>query len=236
MSIINTKNRSEAIEIMDDFDMKGDVLQKTLDQIASINQFLGGNKITIQGVEKLINKRKNRKITIIDVGCGNGDILRELSSLAQKKGYIFELIGIDANQFSIDYAIKLSEKYPNITYQCLDIFEDKFLNLKCDILVCTLTLHHFKNDEILKLMKLFYNNSSIGVLINDLHRNMLAYRLFQALSNVFNLNHMSKQDGLISILKGFKKQEIITFCKQLNFQQYVINWRWAFRYEWIIFK
>jgi heme/copper-type cytochrome/quinol oxidase subunit 2 len=47
---------------------------------------------------------------------------------------------------------------------------------------------------------------------------------------------MSKEDGLTSILRGFKKQELIDFSKKLNFKKYIIQWKWAFRYQWIIFK
>jgi hypothetical protein len=94
----------------------------------------------------------------------------------------------------------------------------------------------FKDDEILNLMQLFYNNSTTGIVVNDLQRSKLAYRLFQALCFVFRLNSMSRQDGLISILRGFKKNELIKYSQQLKFTKYKIEWRWAFRYQWIIKK
>ena len=85
-------------------------------------------------------------------------------------------------------------------------------------------------------MQLFYSNSSIGIVINDLHRSSIAYRLFQGLCFVFRLNDMSREDGLTSILRGFKKEELITISKKLNFRYYKIQWKWAFRYQWIISK
>jgi hypothetical protein len=98
------------------------------------------------------------------------------------------------------------------------------------------TLHHFKDEEIVTLMQLFYKNASIGMVINDLERSALAYRLFQALCFVFRLNEMSKKDGLISILRGFKREELEQFSKKANFKNYSIQWKWAFRYQWIIRK
>jgi hypothetical protein len=47
---------------------------------------------------------------------------------------------------------------------------------------------------------------------------------------------MSREDGLTSILRGFKKEELINFSKKLNFKNDKINWKWAFRYQWIIKK
>jgi hypothetical protein len=53
---------------------------------------------------------------------------------------------------------------------------------------------------------------------------------------VFRLNEMSREDGLTSILRGFKKEELIHFSKKLSFKNYKIHWKWAFRYQWIISK
>ncbi|WP_366184283.1 methyltransferase domain-containing protein [Flavobacterium ovatum] len=230
---INTKYRSTEDEIMDDFLLEGEELRDALDKIASINQFLGGNQLTLQGVQQLIGS-KNQKLTIVDVGCGNGDMLRTLANFGAKNKLEFDLIGIDANAFTVNHAVALSKEYPNISYQCIDIFEEKFKELKYDLVLCTLTLHHFQTDQINYLLQLFSKQATIGIVINDLHRSSIAYRLFQLVCLVFRLNRMSKDDGLISILRGFKKEELVAFSKKNNLQNYTIQWKWAFRYQWII--
>jgi 2-polyprenyl-3-methyl-5-hydroxy-6-metoxy-1,4-benzoquinol methylase len=232
---INTKYRTDKAEIMDDFSMKGEILREALDKIARINQLLGGNLLTLRGVQHLlVSVPKSKTITIVDVGCGNGDMLRTLADFGLKSNFKFELIGIDANAFTIGHAKELSKNYTNIKYECLDIFDKPFQELKYDIVLCTLTLHHFKDDEIIDLMTVFRINSRLGIVINDLHRNAIAYRLFQGLCAVFQLNNMSREDGLTSILRGFKKEELQHFSKKLNFSNYKIQWKWAFRYQWII--
>ncbi len=234
---INTKYRTDTPEIMDDFNLEGEVLREALDKIAKINQLLGGNSLTLNGIKELItNVPKSRMITIVDIGCGNGDMLRFLSNYGKENNYSFRLIGIDANPFTINHAEKLSELYSNITYKCENIFEYDFSQFECDILLCTLTLHHFKNTEIENLLTTFDANSKLGMVINDLHRSALAYRLFQIICYLFGLNSMSREDGLTSILRGFKKAELIAFSKKLDFKKYSIQWKWAFRYQWIIAK
>ena len=235
--LINTQYRTDQPETMDDFAMEGEILRDALDKIARINQLLGGNQLTLRGVQKLIgNISKTTMITIVDVGCGNGDMLRTLADYGLKNNLNFQLIGIDANNFTVNHAEHLSQNYPNITYQCEDIFDESFEELKYDIVLCTLTLHHFKDNEIIHLLKVFNANSNLGIVINDLHRSAIAYRLFQALCIVFRLNDMSRDDGLISILRGFKKVELTNFSEKLNFTNYKIQWKWAFRYQWIISK
>ncbi len=232
---INTTYRTEESEIMDDFTLEGEELKDALDKIAKINQLLGGNKLTLSGLKKLL-PNKNQLVTIIDVGCGNGDMLRQIADYGKANGYNLNLIGIDANAFTIKYASQLSADYPNINYLCEDIFTINSVALKCDIFLCTLTLHHFKDEEIIELLTIFKNNSILGIVINDLQRSSIAYRLFQLLCVTFQLNKMSREDGLVSILRGFKKQELIQFSEKLNFKKYTIHWKWAFRYQWIIQK
>ena len=234
---LNTKYRTDEPEKMDDFAMEGEILRDALDKIAKINQLLGGNKLTLKGVQDLLpSDAKVREIVIVDVGCGNGDMLRNLADFGFKNNYNFRLIGIDANNFTISHAQKLSEKYSNISYHCLDIFSKSFQELQYDIVLCTLTLHHFKDIQIIQLLNVFYKNTTIGIVINDLQRSAVAYRLFQGLCFVFQLNDMSREDGLISILRGFKKEELVAFSKKLRFNKYKIQWKWAFRYQWIISK
>ena len=234
---ISTKYRTDEPEIMDDFTMEGAVLRDALDKIAKINQLLGGNLLTLQGVKLLLSKiSKSEHITIVDVGCGNGDMLRTLSDYGNANNLNLNLVGIDANNFTVTVAQELSLNYSNISYRCEDIFDEAFAKLRYDIVLCTLTLHHFKDKEIIKLLTVFNANATVGIVINDLHRSALSYRLFQIVCVVFRLNAMSRADGLTSILRGFKKHELKQFSKKLNLKNYSIHWKWAFRYQWIIRK
>ncbi len=224
---------------MDDFCLEGEVLRDALDKIANINRLLGGNRLTRKGLEWLLKRKRaigtsNTEITILDVGCGNGDMLRELAGYASKRQLNFKLIGMDANEFTIKHARELSTAYPNISYKCADIFQEIKQEQLYDVILCTLTLHHFKDEEILTLMNSFKKSSTLGVIINDLHRSAVAYYLFKVLCFVFGLNQMSRDDGLVSILRGFKREDLLQLSKQLNLTDYVLKWRWAFRYQWII--
>ena len=74
---ISTKQRSDKEELMDDFSIGGDLLRDTLDKLENINRWLGGNKVTVNGLQSLLKHHpKEKEITIIDVGCGHGDILQ----------------------------------------------------------------------------------------------------------------------------------------------------------------
>ncbi len=231
----NTTYRSTESEIMDDLEMEGDLLIKTLDKIAQINQLLGGNGITINGVKTLLqNHKKETPVSFIDMGCGNGDMLRALAKWARQNGFQFELKGVDANQATIDYAIELSQDYPEINYKKQDVLDQNFPEQAYDITLCTLFLHHFEDTIAEEFLTKIHQKSKLGVVINDLHRSKLAYLLFWLIT-LFISNRMVKNDGLISILRGFKRLDLEAFSDKLKFKS-TITWRWAFRYEWIIRK
>ncbi len=232
--MISTKYRSDEREIMDDFTLGGKHLRDNLDILSSINKWLGGNQITLKGIHKLVkNGAKDKKIRIVDLGCGNGDILRRISKLGDKMGCDFDLVGIDANNDSINYAKELSVGYKNITYLQLNIFSEEFKAYEYDIALLTLFLHHLSNDEIIENLSLIRDKAKLGIVVNDLHRNKLAYYLFSLISVFFN-NKIVRNDGLVSIRRAFKRSELEYFANKLNIKS-DIGWRWAFRFQWIMY-
>lgn len=231
----DTRQRILAPEIMDDFAMEGEQLQRALEKIAQINRRLGGNRITIKGVDMLMRALPaGKEVHIVDVGCGNGDMLRALADYGRKKQWQLRLTGIDANAFTIRLAGDLSTAYPEISYQCFDVTQGPLSAMTGDILLLTLTLHHFTDAEILALMQGFRRCAAVGIVVNDLHRSSMAYWLFQLLCYTLRLEEMTRYDGLTSIMRGFKRSELIRLSQQLNIRRQSLRWRWAFRYQWVI--
>lgn len=232
---ISTKNRTDKEELMDDFSIGGDLLRDTLDKLENINRWLGGNLVTVNSLKSVLkNHPKEAEITIVDIGCGHGDILRDVAKFGRKHGYKFKLIGIDANPTAIVYANELSTEYPELTFKTEDIFSDEFKNRKVDVVLATLFLHHFKEEQLVSFLSDTLKQTQKAIIVNDLHRHKLAYYLFMLLS-VFIKNKMIINDGLISVLRGFKRKDLEIMSQKVNVKPQ-ISWKWAFRFQWIIQK
>jgi 2-polyprenyl-3-methyl-5-hydroxy-6-metoxy-1,4-benzoquinol methylase len=230
---LDTTYRSNDTEIMDDFSMKGELLRDTLDKLGNINKWLGGNRITLNGIAQLLkNQPKDKTYTILDLGCGHGDILRLIIDYGRKHNYSFIGVGIDANQDAVDYASELSIDYPELSFKTEDVFSESLHELDYDIVLTTLFLHHFKEKEILTLLDKFSSKARLGIVVNDLQRSKMAYGLFKLLG-FFISNKMITQDGLTSILRAFKREDLVSISKTLNLKS-EIRWKWAFRYQWLI--
>lgn len=226
--------RSKEPELMDDFREGLERLRIVFDDINRVNRILGGNNITVNAVAKLINENPKEEYTIIDMGCGDGNMLREVAEYCQKKSIRIKLIGVDLNEEALQLAKERSVEYDEIQYMHHDILKLDPSTLNCDILINTLTMHHIPDEDIMMFLQKFVDLAHIGVVINDLQRSTWAYYLFKLFSVIFIKTNTAKIDGLISISKAFIKSDLITYSKELPTVHHHIKWKWAFRYVWIM--
>lgn len=230
--MIDCATRSTQKELMDSFQGTTKDLEALLADINRVNRLLGGINITSDTVFRMIQENHKESYTILDVGCSDGDMLRKLALRAKKKNVHVNFVGLDLNEQALEIARQKSKAFPEIIYRNQDVFTLE--SMEVDIVITTLTLHHFNDTEIPIFLERFTKMAHLGVIINDLHRSRWAYYLFKAFSVIFIKTSTAKYDGLVSILRGFKKKELQTFSDRLPKKQHEIAWRWAFRYRWII--
>lgn len=234
---VSTKFRSNQKEIMDDLDFRGKELESNLEDLDRVNRLLGGYKITLDGIEKILGSScYAQPVHITDVGCGNGSMLREVAKMGRQRGVKMKLLGIDISEPSIEIARNKSREFPEISFETRNVNSNEFQDTKTDIILCTLTLHHFTNEEIEGLMKIFEKSCTMGIVINDLQRSKVAYYLFKLYCAFFMKNEVAKKDGLTSILRSFKKKDLEWYGRNLKMRKQMISWKWAFRWKWVLLK
>jgi 2-polyprenyl-3-methyl-5-hydroxy-6-metoxy-1,4-benzoquinol methylase len=231
--MINIALRSTQKELMDTYTGNIGELKVILDDINTVNQWLGGLRITERAVFQMIASNSKISYTILDVGCADGFVLRSLVMAARKRGISLQCIGVDLNGDALQLAMDQSTHFPEIRYLQKDVLSEEVGALSCDIVISSLTMHHFSDPEIYVFSKRFLGLAKLGVVINDLHRSALAYYLFRVFSFFFIKTKTARIDGLISIQRAFKRKELEHFAEALPHAKHRIFWRWAFRYIWI---
>lgn len=231
---MDLSHRSTEPELMDDPRIKLNVLREVLYDISNVNKILNGNGITIKAVAKLLSDHPKTSYTFLDFGCGDGSMLREVALFCRKNQINAKLTGVDLNEKTIQIARESSKNFPEIQYMKQDVLELDVLKYNCDIVLCTLTLHHFTNEEIVTFTQKTAALAALGVIVNDLHRSKPAYYLYKGFSAIFIKTKIAKYDGLISIKRGFTKNDLTIFSKKLPMSEHKIKWKWAFRYVWVI--
>ncbi len=224
------KNRTDESELMDDTSLEPKVLNEVLKDISLANRFLGGNRITFKAVLRMLRRQPDREYCIMDVGCGEGSMLRELARICRKKNYRVRFLGVDINESAIALAKEYHDEYPEIEYHTVDILQDERKELISDIALCTLTLHHIPSEQIPNFLRNMAERAREAVIVNDLQRSSLAYYLFQFFSAIFIKTKIARHDGLVSIKRGFKRKELIAFSRHVPAFYPKIEWKWAFRY------
>lgn len=232
--MIDLSHRSSQEEIMDDLQASGPIIDQTLRELETINTLLGGNYVTLNGLDTLLNGNQfAAPITIADLGCGGGDIMRLIAAWANRKGYAVHLTGFDANSAIVQFA-ETHTKENNIQYKALNIFSEEFKQLRFDVVVSTLFFHHFTSDQLTALFKQLKSQVRIGIVINDLHRHWFAYYSIKWLTRLFSKSSMVVNDAPLSVARSFRKKELIEIFANAGITNYSIRWMWAFRWQVII--
>lgn len=226
--------RSTELEIMDDLNCAGEVVDQTLRELEIINRWLGGNRLTMHAVTKMLKQAKNKTgapVSIADLGCGSGNILKRIADLGRRHGLPMQLTGIDANPHIIAVAKKNCSAYPEITFEAIDVLGNDFRQRKFDIIIGTLFFHHFSDNTLVALFTRIKEQATLGIIINDIHRHWLAYHSIRLLTQLFSRSDMVKFDAPLSVLRAFNRYELEVLLSQSGIRTYQIQWKWAFRWE-----
>lgn len=230
MISFNSKKRATSTpEIMDDHDFKGKELDTLLTDLKRVNHILGGNRALQSGLSELLKDiRPTKPLRIIDVGCGDGESLRVCAKWLRDSGRDFQLLGLDANPNILEVARERSVAYTEITYAQTDVLSEEFYKHSGDIVIYSLFLHHFENEEIRRILRIGLENAKIGLVISDLERSYWAFMLFRIFGRLFVRTQTAYHDGLVSVCRGFKKNELLELAT-LPAGTPEITWKWAFR-------
>jgi ubiquinone/menaquinone biosynthesis C-methylase UbiE len=237
----NLSYRSNEKELIDDLELDNDALRENLEELALINKYLGGNQVTISGLKKIVfhqnsttQQLNNSAINIADLGCGGGDMLIVMANWAKKQNLNAQFIGIDANDFMIDFAKKRTANYQNVSYLHQNIFSEEFKKHQFDIVTMTLFCHHFDDESLIKILQQFRKQTRLGIVINDIHRHWFAYHSIAWITKLFLKSYLVKNDAKLSVWRAFRRKDLENIIQKAGFTNYSIRWKWAFRWEVVI--
>ena len=228
-------HRSNEKEMLDAPYIPQDLLFLNLHELDILNRTLGGHSITLQGLKKLITN-KEKTYQIADLGCGSGDAMKFMARWAKTNGYKVQLTGVDMNADAIEYLATNCKEYPEIKGIVKNYREFLKTTENIDIIHCSLFCHHLDNVELYNLLTWVKNYAKTGLIINDLQRNWLAYYSAKTFTYLLNGSVLAKNDGPISILRGFTRKELNTLLQTAGIERYSITTKWGFRYLVVVQK
>ncbi|HYH56872.1 MAG TPA: methyltransferase domain-containing protein [Anseongella sp.] len=199
-----------------------------LRELNIINTWLGGHRITRQGLQSLLSNRASG-LTVAEIGCGGGDNLKAIHAWNRTRGLPIRYIGIDLNRACIDFARENCRDLPAARFIHADYRAVSFKE-QPDIIFSSLFCHHFTDEQLVEMLKWLKQNARTGFFINDLQRHPLAYHSIRLLTRFFSGSYLVRNDAPISVLRGFRRSEWEALLQGAGIGPYRITWKWAFRY------
>lgn len=229
--MIDLSVRSHEREWMDGEDVTEADLAACLADLATVNTVTLARPPTLRFVAEALERTPpNLVLTLVDVGYGEGDMLRAIHRLAARKGRAMRLIGLDINPRSLSAARAATPPEMGIDYRTGDAMlipgEDAV-----DLVISSLVTHHMEDVEIVRFLRWMERRAQIGWFVNDLHRHALPYHGFRLLCAVTRWHRFVQHDGPLSIARSFRAGDWGGLLKQADVaDRATLRWHFPFRY------
>jgi 2-polyprenyl-3-methyl-5-hydroxy-6-metoxy-1,4-benzoquinol methylase len=201
-----------------------------LQKLVRVGRWLGGDQANLRALFAIPDSIES----ILDVGCGGGFFTRLMAKQFPKA----RVVGIDINPLAIEFAKKRLAEMPdppsNVSFELRDHPELQEAPGSYDVVIATLVCHHMGDEALVDFLKRACQVAKKKVILNDLHRHLLALLAFKVIAPIFLYNRLAVHDGAISIKRAFKREEWKQYLAQAGIKEdrYSIQWHWAFR--WLI--
>lgn len=192
------KQRTRDDEQMDDPSLDPKVYDEVLKGLGRVNVWTFAARPTLDFLRRATRGRD--RFSLLDVGSGEGGMLRAIAKWAHKRGLAAELTGIDLNPKSETVARAMTPPDLPIVYRTGD-YRDLG---RFDFVVSSLVAHHMTDDQLRDFLRWMEASSDGGWFINDLHRHRFAYYGFPLLTTLLAVHRIVRQDGRLSIARSFR--------------------------------
>lgn len=193
--------RATAEELMDADDLDPATYTQVVGDLAKVNTVTLARRPTLAFLKRAIEGR--RRLRLLDVGFGDGDMLRSIALWAVQHNVDAKLVGVDLNPRSEPAARAHTPAYLPIRYVTGDYAE---MGGGWDAVVSSLVAHHMTHPQLLAFLR-FMEASSRSWFVNDLHRHPLAHAGYPLLARLAGWHPIVRYDGRLSIARSFRPYE-----------------------------
>jgi ubiquinone/menaquinone biosynthesis C-methylase UbiE len=169
----------------------------SLGDLRFVNRWLGGRdrlRTTVQPY--LLSSDRPR---LLDVGCGSGDVS---SFLARSMPRPVQAVGLDLKMLHVRQAPR--EVQPLVANaRALPFRPEAF-----DVVLVSLFLHHFDAADLPGVLRGLYATCRRALVVTDLRRALVPYVFGRTLFRWLFRSQVSVEDGLLSIRRSFREQEL----------------------------
>ncbi len=200
-------HRSTEAELMDGADVTPAEFAACLRDLARVNTVTRARPPTLRWLaDATAAMAPGMAFTLLDVGYGEGDMLRAIHAFATRRGFRPRLIGVDLNPRSAPAAIAATDPALGIEFLTGDVFAFA-PGERVDFVVSSLVTHHLDDRAVGRFLMWMEDRAARGWFVNDLRRSAIAFYGFAALAAVLRWHRFVRHDGPVSVARSFVADE-----------------------------
>lgn len=200
--MIDLATRSRQDEQMDAPGLDPAVYERVLHDLARVNRWTFTAWPTMAFLNRAVGSAK--QFRLLDVGFGDGDILRAIARWARRRRIDAQLVGVDLNEKSLNAARNATPRDLAIDYRIGDYRDQPE---RFDFIISSQVAHHMTDAQLMTFLRHMENDARIGWLLCDLHRHAFAYRGYPLLARLLRVHRIVREDGQLSIARAFRPGE-----------------------------
>lgn len=223
--VFERSRRSAQTEILDGPVSTAD-LAGILRDLARFNGVMQGHRPVLRWLDRAVkNIPREQPLTLLDIGCGYGDLLRAIRDWARRRGRPLRLIGIDLSGQVIDVARSVTSIADDIDYRAADIFAFT-PHGPIDFVVTSLVTHHLPDEMIVRFLCWMESKAARGWMIYDLQRSVVPFYFIAVAGLLLRLHPVVTYDGRISVARSLTRREWESRLNDAGIPHGVVDLRW----------
>jgi SAM-dependent methyltransferase len=235
VAAVDLARRSREPELMDEEPVGFEEIDRTLKELATINRLSLAYRPTLAWLDRLAREgdgRQGAPLTILDVACGHGDMLRRIWRWSRHRGVAVELTGVDINPEVIRSARAATPPDVPIRYEQRDAFAPAD-GPAPDVIISSLFAHHLFDDALVRFVRWMHATAKRSWLVNDLHRHPVPYHFTRAWFRAAGFGRLVVNDGPVSVARGFTRAEWVEVLREAGVDPAGVEIAWfvPFRYR-----
>lgn len=223
------RHRSDELEHLDKGDYTSEEYEGCIVELQRVNEYLGDATALRRSLLAEIERAGLQSFSVLDVGAGSGELLRVAAKWARRTGREAHLVGLELNARAASAILEESKEFRSISALRGDALQLPFEDGRFDYAICSLFTHHFKDDEVVRVLRELRRVARRRIFVIDLHRHPLAYFLYTTVGRIFLHNRLIREDGALSILRSFRPAELRRLAERASLSDIAVARRFPFR-------
>jgi 2-polyprenyl-3-methyl-5-hydroxy-6-metoxy-1,4-benzoquinol methylase len=191
-------------------------LESDLRNLRQLNRYFGSYRLIEHFLRRWL--KPGTEMRIVDLATGSGDIPRLIVDQARKIDAAVTIDAVDQQAATIEIARGLSRDYPEIEFVSGDVLT--LAPKSYDMVLCSLALHHFTENDAVTLLRRCRALSKKYVLVSDLRRGWLASAGVRLLTMLFFREEMTQIDARLSAERAFSFVELRSLAERAGWKDF----------------